>query len=131
MYSRGLPAVVMKGIKGEKSANAAPIALVPGFVTASAKAGFVIHVQKLDKMVTELWAVNEVLAAARGNADGTPWHSSAEAPSSVLVPATAPRVRARATPSIESPGWRSFVTRRLPLCFVRLCAEQLYLVWPV
>ena len=70
LYQQRMPAVVMKGIKGEKPADAAPMALVPGFVTASAKAGFVIHVQKLGKMVTELWAVNEMIAFDKGNLDG-------------------------------------------------------------
>ena len=53
LYQQRMPAVVMKGVKGEKPADAAPLALVPGFVTMGAKAGFVIHVQKLEKMVTE------------------------------------------------------------------------------
>ena len=38
LYQQRMPAVVMKGVKGDKPADAAPIALVPGFVTSSAKA---------------------------------------------------------------------------------------------
>ena len=70
MYQQRVPAVVMKGMEGEKPADAQPVSIVRGYTTSNAKSGFVIHTQKLDKMVTELWAVNEVLAAARGNADG-------------------------------------------------------------
>ena len=84
MYQQRVPAVVMKGMEGEKPADAQPVSIVRGFTTASARTR---------TMRT------------------TPWHSSAEAPSSVLVPATAPRVRARATPSSHL----AFVTRRLPL----------------
>ena len=58
------------GVKDEKPADAAPVAMVPGFVTSNAKAGFVIHVQKLNKMVTEVWAVNELIAIGKGNLDG-------------------------------------------------------------
>ena len=69
LYQQRMPAVVMKSTEGERPVGVAPIATVRGFTMASAKSGCVMHVQKLEKVVTELWAVNEIIAHIKGNDD--------------------------------------------------------------
>ena len=67
LYQQRMPAMVIKGAEGGHPVGVPPISFVRGFTAANAKSGFVIHVQKLEKMVTELWAVNELLALSRHN----------------------------------------------------------------
>ena len=53
LYQQRMPVIVIKGIEGGHPADAPPISLVRGFTSANAKSGFIIHVQKLEKMVTD------------------------------------------------------------------------------